>query len=150
MQEAIKLQDRLSSVEQEHRAILMHLDSKNRENEEQLKYIQRMLIDDLHIFFAGGQRQADQAQRVLAILQPGRHQRARARQRLGVVEDQRRIHQHLAVVAHQRRRLDHSVDAAELVEGAEDRERAMLELQSEQLERDRDAPRAGRRVARQS
>ena len=48
MQEAIKLQDRLSSVEQEHRAILMHLDSKNRENEEQLKYIQRMLIDDLH------------------------------------------------------------------------------------------------------
>jgi hypothetical protein len=48
MQEAIKLQDRLSSVEQEHRAILMHLDSKNRENEEQLKYIQRMLVDDLH------------------------------------------------------------------------------------------------------
>lgn len=48
MQEAIKLQDKLNSVEQEHRAILMHLDSKNRENEEQLKYIQRMLVDDLH------------------------------------------------------------------------------------------------------
>lgn len=48
MQEAIKLQDKLSSVEQEHRATLMHLDSKNRENEEQLKYIQRMLVDDLH------------------------------------------------------------------------------------------------------
>lgn len=48
MQEAIKLQDKLSAVEQEHRAILMHLDSKNRENEEQLKYIQRMLVDDLH------------------------------------------------------------------------------------------------------
>ena len=48
MQEAIKLQDKLSGVEQEHRATLMHLDSKNRENEEQLKYIQKMLIDDLH------------------------------------------------------------------------------------------------------
>ena len=48
MQEAIKLQDKLGNVEQEHRATLIHLDSKNRENEEQLKYIQRMLIDDLH------------------------------------------------------------------------------------------------------
>jgi hypothetical protein len=48
MQEAIRLQERLNAVEQEHRATLMHLDSKNRENEEQLKYIQRMLVDDLH------------------------------------------------------------------------------------------------------
>ncbi|OMJ90530.1 hypothetical protein SteCoe_7120 [Stentor coeruleus] len=48
MQEAIKLQDKLRDVEQEHRATLMHLDSKNKENEEQLKYIQRMLVDDLH------------------------------------------------------------------------------------------------------
>ncbi|CAG9334434.1 unnamed protein product [Blepharisma stoltei] len=48
IQEALKLQERLSSIEHEHRTLLMHLDSKNRENEEQLKYIQRMLVDDLH------------------------------------------------------------------------------------------------------
>ena len=48
MQEAIRLQDKLNTVEQEHRATLMHLDSKNKENEEQLNYIQRMLVDDLH------------------------------------------------------------------------------------------------------
>ena len=35
MQEAIRLQDKLNTVEQEHRATLMHLDSKNKENEEQ-------------------------------------------------------------------------------------------------------------------
>lgn len=48
IQEALKMQERLSSIEHEHRTLLMHLDSKNRENEEQLKYIQRMLVDDLH------------------------------------------------------------------------------------------------------
>jgi Leucine-rich repeat (LRR) protein len=48
MQEAIRLQDKLNAIEQEHRTTLMQLDSKNRENEEQLNYIQRMLIDDLH------------------------------------------------------------------------------------------------------
>lgn len=48
LQESLRVQERISYIEQEHKAILMNLDSKNRENEEQLKYIERMLVDDLH------------------------------------------------------------------------------------------------------
>ena len=36
--EAMNLQNSLGEIENEHRSLLMHLDSKNRENEEQLKY----------------------------------------------------------------------------------------------------------------
>ena len=48
IQEALKLQEELESIEHQHRTTIMHLDSKNKENEEQLKYVQRMLVEDLH------------------------------------------------------------------------------------------------------
>jgi hypothetical protein len=43
----MKLQERLGEIESEHSA-MQHLEWKHRESEEQLKYVHRMLMDDLH------------------------------------------------------------------------------------------------------
>lgn len=48
VQAAVRLQESLTGVEEEYREMLVQLDTKNRENEDQLKYIQKMLIEDLH------------------------------------------------------------------------------------------------------
>lgn len=45
---AMKLQERLGEIESEHSSMLHHLEGKHRESEEQLKYVHRMLVDDLH------------------------------------------------------------------------------------------------------
>jgi hypothetical protein len=60
-----------------------------------------VLVDDLHALLAGGHRQARDPQAALQRRQATRHQAAARRlgQGLGVVQDQRRIHQHRAVIA---------------------------------------------------
>mmetsp|Transcript_27366 Transcript_27366/g.49256 ORF Transcript_27366/g.49256 Transcript_27366/m.49256 type:complete len:432 (-) Transcript_27366:838-2133(-) len=45
---AMKLQENLNEIEGEHNSMLQHLEAKHRESEEQLKYVHRMLVDDLH------------------------------------------------------------------------------------------------------
>jgi hypothetical protein len=44
----MKLQERLGEIESEHSGMLQHLEGKHRETEEQLKYVHRMPIADLH------------------------------------------------------------------------------------------------------
>src|SRR5208282_1223320 len=74
-----------------------------------------------------------------------RHQTfAPAGERLGILDDQSRIHQHFAVITYQRRSLHHWVDLAELLEGSEDRYRAMLETQTQQLQGNRHPAYVGR------
>ncbi|MDT4853103.1 hypothetical protein FQZ97_873570 [compost metagenome] len=101
------------------------------------------LIDDLYRLLAGCEREPREAQVAQPIGRIGRKQTA-AGDRLCVVDDERRIHQHRAVVAHQRRGLHHRIDRAELLEGAEDRDRAVLESEAEQAQRDRGAANEGR------
>jgi hypothetical protein len=105
-----------------------------------LGWAQLVLVHDLHRLLAGGQRQADHAQVVLAGLDVGGYEAALGgSDRFCVVEDERGIHQHLAVVAHQRRRLHHRIDGLELLEGAKHRDGSVLEGNAHQVQRDRDA-----------
>lgn len=99
------------------------------------------LVNDLHAFLAGREREAEHAQRVLAFGDAGRHQVlarpiSRSRERHGAIDDQVRIHLQRAVVADRRGRLDDRVDRRELREALEDRNRSVLERQPEQLQRD--------------
>ncbi|MCY1415043.1 hypothetical protein D9M71_305110 [compost metagenome] len=61
-----------------------------------------------------------------------------------VVDDQRRIHQHLTVIQHQGGRLDHRVDLLELFEVAEHRNRLMFQRDSQAFGRNGGAPDIGR------
>jgi hypothetical protein len=61
---------------------------------------------------------------------------ARCSQGFGVVENERRIHQHLAVVAHQRWCFDNRIDLPESFEGGEDRNRPVFEGNPEKAQRD--------------
>jgi hypothetical protein len=105
---------------------------------------EQALVHDRHRLLERGEREPQEAQRAQPLRRSRRQQAARRGQRLGVVEDQRRVEQHHAVVADQRRRLHERVDPRELVEVPEHRERAVLEAQAQELERDRHAPHVGR------
>jgi len=104
---------------------------------------QAALVVDLHALLAGGEREPHEAQVVLQRLRFRRPQRARPRQRLGVLQDERGVEQDAAVVAHERGRLHHGIDPAELVVGAEHRQRLVREAQAEELQRDRHAAHVG-------
>ncbi len=99
--------------------------------------------DDLHALCACREGQARQAQVALQPGQPVRYQGERPGECLRVFQDECGVHQREAVVAHQRGGLDHGIDLPEVLGVAEHRERLVLEMQPQQLQRDRDAANVG-------
>ncbi|MNC60175.1 hypothetical protein D3C75_1100360 [compost metagenome] len=118
----------------------MPLDAFDPRLELDLCRAQVALIIKLHRLFAGCECQANQAQCTQALLDTLGHQAAaRPGQGFQVIDDQRRIHQHLAIVEHQGRRLDHRVDLLELLEGPEHRHRLLLQGDAQALGRNGNA-----------
>ncbi len=102
------------------------------------------LVNQLHRLLGQGQRQAAATEggrpRGMAS---GSQLATAAGEMLGVVQDQRRIHQPLAVQADQRGRLEHRIEAAKALDLAKQRHLAQFEGQHQQAQGDRDSPHIG-------
>lgn len=103
------------------------------------------LVDDLHGFLAGRERQADDALRADVGVHFIRDEpQLGGGQPLAEIEDQAGVDQDGSVVGDQRRRLHDRIDRGKGIEGREHRQRLMVEVQALEGEGDRNAAHVGR------